>query len=89
MRDDTVTTSWKRLTDKVKSLQGASADVPPAPTAMPHADSMSLGEGAPSSSSPAHATAAAPGCRTDRDREAIRQAARLATWEGEGGTSSS
>jgi hypothetical protein len=60
MHDDTVTTSWKRLTDKVNRLDGEG-----------------VGD----------AVAGPPGgYRTDRDREAARQAAKLATWEDEGGT---
>jgi hypothetical protein len=111
MHDDTVTTSWRRLTDKVRGLRSESVDdafagtsrglpqaacgavalenLPAAPAAMPHADSMSVSEGEASLSSPAHAVTAAAGCRTDRDAEAIRQAARLANWEDEGGTTSS
>ena len=54
-----------------------------------HADSMRLKEGAAPSSSPAHTASAAAGSRMDRDREAIREAVRLATWEDEGGMSSS
>src|SRR2546429_3225683 len=52
-----------------------------------HAESVSLEGGVACSPSPAHAAAA--GCRTDRDPDEIRQAARLATWEDEGGTTSS
>jgi hypothetical protein len=96
MHDDSVTTTWKRLTDKVKRAWGEGvADAAavalerlPAAPAIPHADSMSLEEGAGSSSSPAHAATAAAGCRTDRDAEAIQQAAPLATWEDEGGMTS-
>jgi len=109
--DDTVTTSWRRLTDKLRGLRSESVDdafegtsrrlpqaacgtvpvenLPAAPAAMPHAGSMSLSEGEPSLSSAAHAVTAAAACRTDRDGEAIQQAARLATWEDEGGTTSS
>jgi hypothetical protein len=112
MRDDTVRTSWKRLTDKVKNLWGESVgdtfaetymvaprqttcgavapeELPAAPTAIPHADSMSLKEGAAPWFSAARTGSAAAGCRTDRDGEAIREAARLATWEDEGGMPSS
>jgi len=56
-------------------------------TDMPHADSMRLREGAAPSSSPAHTASAAAGLRMDRDREAIRETVRLATWEDEGGMS--
>jgi len=59
MHDDTVTTSWRRFTDKVNAA------------------------------SPAHAATATAPCRTNRDGEATQQAARLATWEDEGGTTSS
>jgi hypothetical protein len=58
-------------------------------TAMPHPGLVSLGEVAASSFSPAHGATATAGGRTDRDGEAIRQSARLATWEDEGGTTSS
>jgi hypothetical protein len=40
------------------------------------------------SASLAHEATAAAGCRTDGDGEAFRRAAQLATWEGEGGTTS-
>ena len=107
MHDDMVTTSWRRLTDKVKGLWSDGVDDafagtpralpqatcaasrlnrPAAPAAIPHAGLVSLRGGA---ASPAHvATATAP-CRTDRDGEATQQGARLATWEDEGGTTSS
>ena len=84
MHDDTVTTSWKRSTDAAPPGKPTVA-----PAAMPHADLMRLKEGAAPSPSPAHTASAAAGCRMDRDREAIREAVRLATWEDEGGMSSS
>jgi predicted component of type VI protein secretion system len=65
----------------VENLAGARA-------AIPHTGLVSLGEVAASSPSPAHAATATAGGRTDRDGEAIRQSARLATWEDEGGTTS-
>jgi uncharacterized protein YjbJ (UPF0337 family) len=40
------------------------------------------------SASLAHEVIAAAGCRVDGEREALRQAAQLATWEDEGGTTS-
>ena len=40
------------------------------------------------SASLAHEMTAAAGCRTVSDGEAFRHAAQLATWEGEGGTTS-
>jgi hypothetical protein len=92
MPDDTVTTSWKRLTDKVKAPCGKGVDGSFADTfrttlrQMSHADSLSLENDAASSSSPTHAETAAAGCRADRNAEATRKAARLATWEDEGGT---
>lgn len=59
------------------------------PLAMPHADSVTVGGGAGSSFSPTcTATATAPR-RTQRHGEAIQQAAQLASWEDEGGTTSS
>jgi hypothetical protein len=99
MHDDSVTTTWKRLTDKVKRVWGEGVDdalaktaratlsqttcaaVAPEslPAAVPHADSMRLKEGV---------STAAAAYRTDRDAEAIRQAAPLATWEDEGGMTS-
>jgi len=64
-------------------------NLPAAPPPVPHRGLVSLREGAASSLRPAHAAAATAGCRSDRDGEAIRQAARrLATWEDEGGTTS-
>jgi hypothetical protein len=94
MPDDAVTTSWKRLKDKVKETSRAAlrrsmtstVALEKLPVAMSHADSM---KGAAPSSPPAHAETATAGCRVDRDGEAIRHAAPLATWEDEGGTTSS
>jgi hypothetical protein len=94
MPDDTVTTSWKRLTDKVKETSTAALRPTTTSTvaleklavATSHADSM---KGAAPSSPPAHAETAVAGGHADRDGEAIRQAAPLATWEDEGGTTSS
>jgi hypothetical protein len=78
MPDDTVTTSWKRLTDKVKTSGGESMRGSLARTTQrrkSHADSLGLVRDAAASSSPTHAGPAAAGCPTD-----------LATWEDEGGT---
>ena len=60
MPDDTVTTSWKRSTDKVKETSGAGLR------------RLTLEEGAAPSSPPAPA-----------------ETAPLATWEDEGGSTSS
>jgi len=90
--NDTVTASWKRLTDQVKTPCGESVDGSFADTfrntlrQTSHAESLSLENDAASSSSPTHAETAAADCRADRNGEAMRQAARLATWEDEGGT---
>ena len=109
MHDDTVTTSWRRLTDKINTLGFDSVEdalaesvraglgktgcgavtlekLPSAPASM-RPESTTLEGGAARSALPAHAAAA--GCRTDRDREEIRQAAKLARWEDEGGSTSS
>jgi hypothetical protein len=92
MPDDTVTTSWKRLTDKVKTPCDESVDGSFADTfrttvrRASHADSFGRENDAASSSSPTHAQTAAAGCRADGNGEPMRQAARLATWEDEGGT---
>ena len=78
MPDDTVTTSWKRFTDKVKTSCDQSLHAALAPTSgttrrqKSHPDSLGLGT-------------AAAACPTGHDGEAICQAARLATWEDEGG----
>jgi hypothetical protein len=72
MHDDTVTTSWRRLTDKLRGLRSETVEDAFAGT---------------SRDLPQTATATAA-CRTDRDGEATQQA-RLATWEDEGGTTSS
>ena len=61
---------------------------PAAAVSMPYAGLATLGGGATSSSSPSCATTATARCRTDRDGEAIEQAAQLANWEDEGGTAS-
>lgn len=63
----------------------ATERLPAAPAAMPHAAAISLADGAVYSSSPAHRLSATAGRRKNRDREATRQAAPLATWEDEGG----
>jgi hypothetical protein len=79
MPDDTLTRSWKGLTEKVEPPYVAgSVAASPRPPLRPtsHVDSWS-------------AETARAGCRTDRDADALRQAARLATWEDEGGTTSS
>lgn len=91
MPDDTVTTSWKRSTDKVKTPGGASVHRSLTETSRTlrqesHSNHLGLGSTAASSSAPTRAEAAAAGCPTDRKGEAIRQAATLATWEDEGGT---
>jgi hypothetical protein len=72
MPDDTVTTSCKRLTDKVRQTS--------------HVDALGLESDAASSCSPTHAEPAAAGCLTRRNGEATRHAATLAAWEDEGGT---
>ncbi len=65
MPDDTVTTSWQRFTDKVKTSCGQSLHASLAATS---------------------GTTRRPACPTDHNGEAICQAARLANWEDEGGT---
>jgi len=90
--DETVTASWKRLTDKVKppcgeSEYGSFADTfRTTPRQTAHADSLCLESDAASSSAPTPAETAAADCHADRNGEAMRQAARLATWEDDGGT---
>jgi hypothetical protein len=90
--DETVTASWKRLIDKVKTPCGESVYASFVDTfrttlrQSSHADSLCLENEAASLSSPTHAETAATGCHADRNGEAMRQAARLATWEDEGGT---
>ncbi len=71
-----------------KAACGAVAleNLPAAAAAMPHAGSVSLRA---SAASPAHAVTATAPRRTNCDGEATQQAARLATWEDEGGTTSS
>jgi hypothetical protein len=64
MHDDAMTTSWRRLIDKVRGWRSPSVH-----------DACAGTSGA--------ATAA---CRRNRDGEATQQAARLAIWEDEGGT---
>lgn len=92
MPDDTVTTSWKRVTDKVKTSSGQSLHASLAATSgitrrhNSYPDSLSLGSDAASASSPTHAKPAAQASPTDHNGEANCQAARLATWEDEGGT---
>jgi hypothetical protein len=84
MPDDTVTTSWKRSSDKVRTPGGVSVHRSLAETC------RTLGEQAHSHllgpSSHTHVEPAGAGCPTERNGEAIRQAATLAAWEDEGGT---
>jgi hypothetical protein len=92
MPDDTDTTRWKRLTDKVKETARAvlgrstnsAVEREELIAATPHADS-----GATCSRPSAYARTTAAGSRADRDGEAIPNAALLATWEDEGGMTSS
>ncbi len=79
MHDDTVTTSWKRLTDKVKSFWSEHAEDAGAETSGPALGHEACGTGAPEKP-PAAAPAVPHG-----DREEERQAAPLASWEDEGG----
>ena len=51
-----------------------------------HTDALGLKSDPASSSSLTHAKSAAADCLAHRTGEATRQAATLATWEGEGGT---
>jgi hypothetical protein len=67
MHDDAVTTSWRRLIDKVRGWRSESVHAACTVTSR----------------------AATAACRANRDGEATQQAARLATWEDEGGTTSS
>jgi len=79
MPDDTVTTSSTRVTDEVKTSCDQSLHAILAATSGSTRrqdsppDSLGLG-------------AAVAACPADYKAEAIGQAARLATWEGEGGT---
>jgi hypothetical protein len=61
---------------------------PPAHLPKPSFGTVTPEKLAAPSASLAHEVTAAAGCRTDGDREAFRRAAQLATWEGEGGTTS-
>jgi hypothetical protein len=78
MPDDTVTTSWKRFTDRVKTSCDQSLHATLAPTSgttrpqKSHPDSLGLGT-------------AVAACPTYHDGEAVCQTARLATREAEGG----
>ena len=67
MHDDAVTTSWRRLIDKMRGWRSESVHHAFAGTSR----------------------VATADCRRNRDGEATQQAARLATWEDEGGTTSS
>ena len=91
MADDTVATSWKRSTDKVRTPGGTSVHRSLAETSRTlrqesHSDPSGLASSAASLSSRTHTAAAVADCPTDRNEEAIRQAATLAAWEDEGGT---
>lgn len=80
MHDDTVTTSWKRLTDKVKSLWSD-----PAEDAGAQTSGTALGHEVGGTGAPGKPPTAAPPAAPHGDREEDRQAAPLATWEDEGG----
>jgi len=83
MPDHTVTTSWKRSTDKVRTPGGVSVHRSLAETSrIVHEEAHSHWLG----SSHTPAGPAGTGCPTGRNGEAIRQAATLAAWEDEGGT---
>lgn len=91
MRDDTV-----RIEEAFTVVSGALSQavrgtvaLENPPVAMPYADLVPVGGGAASSSSPTCAATATARCRTERYGEAIQQAAQLASWEDEGGTTSS
>jgi len=91
MPDDTVTTSWKRSTDKVRTPGGTSVHRSLAETSRTlrqesHSDPSGLASSAAPLSSRTHVAAGVVGYPTDRNGEAIRQAATLAAWEDEGGT---
>jgi hypothetical protein len=84
MPEHTVTTSWKRSTDKVRTPGGARVH-------------RSLAEASRTLRQEAHshllrlsahplAELASAGSLAERNGEAIRQAATLAAWEDEGGT---
>jgi uncharacterized protein YjbJ (UPF0337 family) len=86
MHDDTVTTSWKRLTDQAKGSPSkrVNAAFAVASTAAPQAT-----RGAVALESSAIVATATAGYRTQRSGQAIEQAAQVASWESEGGTTSS
>jgi len=90
--DDRIAASWERLTDQVKMACGGSLDGSFADTfgttlrETSRAASLTLENDAACSSSPTHAESTAAGYRADRNGEAMRRAATLATWEDEGGT---
>ena len=79
MPDDTVTTRSKRVTDRVRTSCGQSLHASLAVTSGTTRRPKSY----PASWCLGTAVAA---CPTDHEAEAICQSARLATWEGEGGT---
>jgi hypothetical protein len=83
MHDDMVTTSWKRLTDKLKGLWSDPANDAGARTSGP-----ALGHEASGTGAPEKPPTAVPPAMPHGDREEERQAAPLATWEDEGGRTS-
>lgn len=83
MHDNTVTTSWKRLTDKVKSLWSD-----PAEDAGAQTSGTAIGHEVGSTGAPEKPPTAAQPAMPHGDREEDRQAAPLATWEDEGGRTS-
>jgi hypothetical protein len=100
VHDDTVTWSWKGLTDKVKgtltadhrqTTRGVASERHPAApaTAPPRAGATRLAEAAASPSTVAHAQTAAASRSANRDVKVVRKVAPLATWEDEGGATAS
>ena len=82
--DETFAERW---TAAVRQSTGddAAASIPAAAVRMADGDPINLAGCEAHSASPAHAEAEAAACRTNRAAGASRQAARLTTWEDEGG----
>ena len=83
MPDDTLTTSWKRSTDKVRTPGGASVHRSLAEASKTLHQAVRPDPSGPSSHP--HGGPAVTGPLTEGNGEAIRQAATLAAWEDEGG----
>jgi hypothetical protein len=82
--DDALPRTWMPALGHTTRMLGT-LRLPKAPAAMPHAGAMNLADVALYSSLAAHSQGVTAGLRKNRNAAAPGQAARLTTWEDEGG----